>query len=410
MFRLNYYLVGIQVCHSMTPERIRIESEAIFERVKLNREHLHAFPELSFEEYHTMEFIASELERIGIPFQKGVGVTGVVGEIASGANPTDWIAFRADIDALPIFEQNEVPYASKNEGVMHACGHDVHTSVLLGAAEILWQHRETLPVSVKLIFQPGEEVAPGGANFMIEAGVLENPKVKQIFALHVYPEMNVGKIGIRPGLYMASSDELHIEIEGVGGHAALPHKCVNPVTVAAEIIHGLPAIVKQFEPENVPTVLSFGRVEALGSTNVIPGICKIEGTFRTMNEPWRKHFFEETERYFATIERSFGAKIKFNRVKGYPFLVNDEALVTHTMDVLKNNLGTENVETLPLRMTADDFAFYCHLLPSCYFRLGVADPLKKENFAVHHPKFDIHPDALKVGVSSIVSIVFNADC
>lgn len=180
MFRLNYYLVDIQVYHNMTPELIEIESEAIFERVKKNREHLHAFPELSFEEYHTMDFIASELERIGIPFQKGVGATGVVGEITSGANSTDWIAFRADIDALPIFEQNEVPYASKNEGVMHACGHDVHTAILLGAAEVLWKHRAELPASVKLIFQPGEEVAPGGANYMIQAGVLENPKVKQI--------------------------------------------------------------------------------------------------------------------------------------------------------------------------------------------------------------------------------------
>jgi amidohydrolase len=258
-----------------------------------------------------------------------------------------------------------------------------------------------------LIFQPGEEMAPGGANYMIDAGVLENPKPEYLVALHVYPEMTVGKLGVRSGLYMASSDEIHLKFIGVGGHGALPANCVNPLSMAAEVVLNAQKIIDEFHPEGVPTVLSFGRIEGLGSTNVIPSECALKGTLRTMDEAWRSEFFERFDAYVTEIAARYGGSVEFQRAPGYPFLKNDPQVTNRVEQSLKNQFGTDAVETLPLRMTAEDFAFYSHKVPVCFFRLGVGDPAKEINYGVHHPKFDIHPDALRVGVEAMLSVVFN---
>lgn len=390
----------------MNPDEIRVASLKVFDRVVSYREHLHMYPELSFEEFETMEFVSSKLTEIGIPHQKGVGQTGIVALIKADKNPDRWMGLRSDLDALPILEQNELSYKSKNDGVMHACGHDVHTSILLGAAEILWNDRQNLPISVKLIFQPGEELSPGGATLMIDAGVLDDPKMESMVALHVFPEMNVGSVGIKSGLYMASSDEIHIDIKGVGGHGALPEKCINPIEIASHIVINAPKIISDQKPKEVPTVLSFGKIEGLGSTNVIPSTCTLKGTFRTMDEQWREKFFSELIQFLNQLEKEYNADVKLHRVKGYPFLVNDEKVTSHVKNALITQLGTKNVHDLPIRMTAEDFAFYSQVIPVCFFRIGVGNPLKEVNHGVHHPQFDIHNDALKVGVESLLSIVY----
>jgi len=253
---------------------------------------------------------------------------------------------RADLDALPIHELNEVPYKSQNEGWMHACGHDVHTAILLGAAVVLSQYKEALQRPVKLIFQPGEEQSPGGATLMLKAGVLENPSVSELVALHVYPEMPVGEVGLRSGLYMASSDELHIDIEGVGGHGALPARFINPIDAGMAWMQACKDELNQKCPPMVPQVLTFGRFEALGSTNVVAGTAQIKGTFRTMDEQWRAQAHELLQALAEKISTETGSKIKLHIAKGYPFLKNDPALSARVEEILKNTLGHSKVRGL----------------------------------------------------------------
>jgi len=274
----------------MTPEAIASAVKQVLSNIQGYRTYMHRYPELSFQEHNTMLFVAETLSKLGIRHEKGVGKTGVVAYIES-PNSSRWIGLRADLDALPIQEENEVAYKSLVPGDMHATSHEDYTSILLGTAEVLHANRNCLPFSGKLILQPGEEMAPGGANYMIDAGVLENPTPEYLVALHVYPEMAVGKLGVRPGLYMASSDEIHLKFIGVGGHGALPANCVNPLSMAAEVVLNAQKIIDEFQPEDVPTVLSFGRIEGLGSTNVIPSECLLKGTLRTMDEAWRAEFF-----------------------------------------------------------------------------------------------------------------------
>jgi len=350
----------------MTPEVITSAVKQVISNVQGYRNYMHRYPELSFQEHNTMLFVSDTLTKLGIRHEKGVGKTGVVAYIES-PNSLRWIGLRSDLDALPIQEENEVEYKSLVPGVMHACGHDVHTSILLGTAEVLHANRNSLPCSVKLIFQPGEEMAPGGANYMIDAGVLENPTPEYLVALHVYPEMAVGKLGVRPGLYMASSDEIHLKFIGVGGHGALPANCVNPLSMAAEVVLNAQKIIDEFQPEDVPTVLSFGRIEGLGSTNVIPSECLLKGTLRTMDEAWRAEFFERFDAYVKDIAARYGGSVEFHRAPGYPFLKNDPDVTNRVEQSLKNQFGTDAVEILPLRMTAEDFAFYSHKVPVCFF-------------------------------------------
>lgn len=381
----------------------------ILARVTEWRRHLHMHPEPSFQEYETMAFVSSVLSAYGITHQTGVAGTGVVAYIAASHHDPQQpcLALRADLDALPIQEANEVPYKSQVPGWMHACGHDVHTSILLGTAVLLQQHREQLPRPIKLIFQPGEEQNPGGASLMIKAGVLENPKVEALVALHVYPEMEVGKVGLRPGLYMASSDEIHVEVIGVGGHGALPARFINPIDVAITWMQACQKLVEDNCPQEVPQVLTFGRFEALGSTNVVSATATIKGTFRTMDETWRAQVKTFLHEQAALIASQFGAQIKLTIGEGYPFLKNDLELTHQVKHILEKELGASNVEELGLRMTAEDFAFYSQHRPVCFFRLGTGNAAKGLTYAVHHPQFDIDEAALEIGVKSMFAIALS---
>jgi amidohydrolase len=392
----------------MNPDKLSTLVTELFAEVKTWREHMHRNPEPSFKEENTMLFVSEILSRYGIEHQTNVADTGVVAWIGADHHTKEQpcVGLRADLDALPIQEENDVPYKSLVDGWMHACGHDVHTSILLGSAVILQANRKDLPQPIKLIFQPGEEMNPGGASLMMKAGVLHHPEVEKMYALHVFPEMEVGNIGLRSGLYMASSDELHVQIKGVGGHGALPEKCVNPIEMGALWMSRVKARFNEECPDAVPHVLTFGRFEALGSTNVIPSEALIKGTFRTMDEIWRSKAYAILADEANEVSILFGGQIALNISKGYPFLKNDETLTADLRVLFESVFGSDHIHELALRMTAEDFAFYSQEIPVCFFRLGVGNKAKGITHAVHHPRFDIDSDALKMGMMAMCSIAF----
>lgn len=379
--------------------RILNSTENVFPELQGMRRHLHANPELSFAEYETSAYIAQQLKKMGISFKDGVAGTGIVAHIEGKDPGAKLVALRADMDALPIVEQNDVPYRSKNDGIMHACGHDVHSACLLGAAHLLNAHREFFSGTVRLIFQPGEEKLPGGASLMIKEGVLENPCPKHMFGQHVYPELPAGKVGFRPGAYMASADELYITVKGKGGHAALPHKNVDPVLIASHIIIALQQLVSRMSKATTPTVLSIGKVIAKGATNVIPSEVKMEGTFRTFNEEWRDEAHKKMVKLAVEMAKSMGGDCEFDLRKGYPFLVNDEKTTKMAQKAATELLGQQNVVDLEMRMTAEDFAYYSQEVPSCFYRLGTSGKDGSHQYGVHHPKFDIDEHAMSTGSS-----------
>lgn len=381
-------------------ELIRERSEAIFSKVKSYREHIHKHPELSYLEVETMNYVSSILTKLDIPHSTGVGKTGVVA-IIRGKHHSDnmaCIGLRSDLDALPIQEENEIECKSVNQGIMHACGHDVHTSILLGTAEILNEIKDQLPHPVKLIFQPGEEKNPGGATLMIADGVLHNPEVKEMYALHVFPDMEVGNVGFKEGIYMASCDEIHLTIHGKGGHGATPHQCIDPIIIGANIVSQLQQIVSRKCDPKIPCVLSFGHFEALGSTNIIPSKAHLKGTFRTMNEAWRNEALTLIEKQIRLLVESQEATMDLEISKGYPYLENDPGITSKMRSKAIDFLGAEKVEELPIRLTSEDFSYYSHEVPVCFFRLGVRNESKGIIYGVHHPKFNIDDNALKIGV------------
>ncbi len=361
------------------------------------RHHLHANPELSFQEFETSKYVKIALENIGISKIEHKANTGLVALI-EGKNPSiKTIALRADMDALPIKELNNVAYKSKNEGVMHACGHDVHTSCLLGAAQILFSLRNEFEGTIKLIFQPGEEKLPGGASMMIKEGVLKNPDAIAIIGQHVMPLIPVGKVGFKSGLYMASTDELYVKVIGKGGHGAMPQLNIDPVVIAAQIIISLQQIISRVSSPIIPSVLSFGKVIANGATNVIPNEVTMEGTFRTLDEKWRLEAHDKMVKMATMIAESMGGKCEFEVRKGYPFLYNDETLTGKAKQHAIEFLGTENVLDLDIWMAAEDFAYYSQIIPACFYRLGTRNEDKGIVSSVHTPTFDIDEDALEIG-------------
>ena len=375
-------------------QKIQELSAQIFNEVVGFRQHIHANPELSFHEYETSKYVKDKLTRWGIPFTE-MANTGVVGLI-TGAQPSDQvIALRADMDALPITETNEKPYKSKNEGVMHACGHDVHTSSLLGTAYILNQLKEDFAGTVKLVFQPAEELLPGGASIMIKEGVLENPAPQAIIGQHVMPLIETGKVGFRSGIYMASTDELYVTVTGKGGHGAQPHQNIDPVLITAHIIVALQQIVSRNADPRLPSVLSFGKVNANGATNVIPNEVKLEGTFRTLNEEWRNEAHRLMKKMAEGIAESMGGSCHFDIHRGYPFLINEEKLTDNAKALAEDYLGKENVIDLDIWMAAEDFAYYSQVTNACFYRLGTGNAAKGTTYSVHTPNFDIDEDALK---------------
>lgn len=387
----------------MLKDKISRLAQDIHSEVVSNRRHLHANPELSFEEYETSAFVKSKLDELAIPYQK-MADTGIVALI-KGAKPSDSVvALRADMDALPILEANEVPYRSTKEGVMHACGHDVHTSSLLGTAKILTELKNEFAGTVKLIFQPAEERLPGGASLMIKEGVLENPKPQAVIGQHVMPLIETGKVGFRSGKYMASTDEIYVTVHGKGGHGAQPQQNIDPVLITSHIIIALQQIVSRVADPKIPSVLSFGKVIANGATNVIPNEVKLEGTFRTMDEEWRSKAHEKMKKMAEGIAEAMGGSCDFNIMRGYPFLVNEEKLTANTRAYAEEYLGKENVLDLDIWMAAEDFAYYSQASDACFYRLGTGNESRGITSSVHTPTFDVDEDSLKLSTGLMTYI------
>ena len=376
--------------------KIKQLAESIFDEILSIRRHLHKTPELSFKEHKTSAYIKSVLITWDIHFTEDIADTGII-VLLKGNNPSSkTIALRADFDALPIFEENEVDYCSGNNGVMHACGHDAHTASMLGAIKILNTLKKEWEGSMKFIFQPAEEMLPGGAQQMIKEGVLESPKVEKMFGQHVFPDLEVGKVGFRPGKYMASTDELHITIKGKGGHAALPENYNSPLLAAAKLITALDEFSKK--EKDRPCVLAIGLIEGLGSTNVIPEKVNIKGTLRALDEDFRMKTHEKMLVIASSIAETYSLTIDFDIRKGYPCLVNDEAVTKKSISFAKEYIGAENVIDLPIRMTAEDFSYYSQKVPSCFYRLGTANKSKGIIHGLHTSRFNIDESSLKVGM------------
>ena len=381
----------------MLQDKIKSLAKAYKHEVIDNRRHLHAHPELSFKEFQTAAFVADKLREIGITEIESKATTGW-SALIKGNNPDKKvIALRADMDALPIVEANEVPYKSQSPGVMHACGHDAHTASLLGAAKILHEVRDQFEGTIKLIFQPGEEIIPGGASLMIKDKVLENPRPNAILGQHVMPLIPAGKVGFRSGLYMASTDELYLTIKGKGGHGAMPETFIDPVLISAHLLVALQQIVSRVANPKIPSVLSFGRVEALGATNIIPNEVKIQGTFRTLDEAWRAKAHEKMRQIAEGIVEGMGGQLDFEIRKGYPFLKNNPELTARSLAAAQTYLGAENVLDLDIWMAAEDFAYFSQEIDGCFYRLGTRNEARGITSGVHTPTFDIEEEALEIG-------------
>jgi amidohydrolase len=365
------------------------------------RRYLHSRPELSFKEHDTAFFIFSWLQNLDLVpemmAETGVVVT-ITGSKTGSHRRNKTIALRADIDALPISETNNIPYKSRIENVMHACGHDVHTASLLGTAKILTELKDKFSGTVKLIFQPGEEKLPGGAIAMIKEGVLDKPKPRLIFAQHVIPEIPTGKVGFKSGKYMASTDEIYIRVTGKGGHAAIPWNVIDPVVISAQLILSLQQIVSRYAKSTTPTVLSFGKVIANGATNIIPDEVLIEGTFRTFDEEWRAEAHKKIKFLTTNLVKSLGGKAKIEIRKGYPSLVNNPKVTEKARSIATAYLGAENVLDIDMRMTAEDFSYFSHEIPSCYYRLGTGNQAKGTTAPLHSSSFNVDDDSIKTGM------------
>lgn len=378
-------------------EKIKSLSEQYSGEVIQSRRHLHANPELSYQEFNTAKYVAEQLRSFGIIAKEGVATTGLIAEIA-GKNPgKKSVALRADMDALPIVETNNVSYKSKVAGVMHACGHDVHTASLLGTAKILNTIKDQFEGTVRLLFQPGEEKNPGGASYMIRDGALRNPQPSGIIGQHVFPLLPVGKIGFREGMYMASCDEIYLKVIGKGGHAAAPDLTIDPILIASHIIIALQQIISRNASPKQPTVLSFGKISGEGATNIIPNEVNIAGTFRAMNEEWRASALKKIKKMAESIAEGMGGKCEVEISKGYPYLKNNPELTRRIRKAAEAYVGNENVIDIDITLGAEDFAYYSQIIPASFYRLGTSNSAKGITSYVHTPTFNIDEDALKIG-------------
>jgi amidohydrolase len=381
----------------MLKEKIMDLAKIYSEEIIQIRHHLHKHPELSYKEFETSKFVQGKLSEWGIDFEV-MATTGVIG-ILKGKNPgKKVVALRADMDALPITEQNQIDYKSQNEGVMHACGHDVHTACLLGAAKILNELKNEWEGTIKLIFQPGEEKNPGGASLLIKEGALENPKPESIFGLHVHPGLEVGKLSFRGGMVMASADEIYITVKGKGGHAAAPHLTTDTILAASQLVVNLQQLLSRMNNPFNPSVLSITSFQGGNTTNVIPSEVKLMGTFRAMNEEWRFRAHDLIKNICIETGKISGADIDVKIDVGYPFVLNNIELTETAKQKAAVFIGTEQVEETEMRMGAEDFAFYSHIIPACFFRLGVGNIKKNITAGVHTPTFNIDESAIENGV------------
>ena len=387
----------------MLRDEIKESAQRIYGNVIEDRRHLHAHPELSFQEYETSSFVKARLDEMNISWQPVAG-TGIMALIKGDKSSDQVIALRADMDALPIQEINQVDYVSKNNGVMHACGHDVHMSSLLGTARILQSIKNKFGGTIKLIFQPGEEKFPGGASLMIKEGVLTKPQPSAVIGQHVSPMVDTGKIAIRRGKFMASMDEIFVTVRGKGGHGAQPHHNIDPVIITAHILIALQQIVSRMANPGLPTVLSFGKLIANGSINVIPDEVYIEGTFRTLDESWRAEAHKRIKKIAENIAESMGGTCDCKIVRGYPFLINEENLTMQVQSFAREYLGNENVIDADIWMAAEDFAWYSQSADSCFYLLGIGNKEKGIVSSLHTPTFNIDEGALAVGAGLMAYI------
>ena len=376
-------------------ERIKSLSAGYSSKVVEHRRHLHANPELSYQEFNTVKYVKEELAKIGIPTQ-ALATTGLIAEIKGNRPDKQTIALRADMDALPIQEANEVAYKSTSAGVMHACGNDVHTASLLGTAYILNEIRSDFEGTVRLLFQPGEEKNPGGASYMIRDGALENPRPSAIIGQHVFPMLPVGKIGFREGMYMASADEIYLRVIGKGGHGAAPELAIDPIVIASHIIIALQQIISRNASPRQPTVLTFGNIIGKGATNIIPDYVDVAGTFRAMDEKWRADGLSKIRKMAESIATGMGGRCEVEISMGYPYLENDPSLTRRIRKAAEQYVGPENVVDLDITLGAEDFAYYSHVVPASFYRLGTRNEARGITSYVHTPTFDIDEDALSI--------------
>ncbi len=361
------------------------------------RHHIHSHPELSYQEFETSKFIQEKLHSFGIPFTV-MANTGVIGLI-EGTNPSSRIiALRADMDALAIQEENDVLYKSTKPGVMHACGHDVHTTCLLGAAQILQETKDKWEGTVKLIFQPGEEKNPGGASLLIKEGVLENPRPEGIVALHVHPGLALGQLSFRSGTVMASADELYLTIKSKGGHAAAPHHTSDTILAASHLVVSLQQIISRNNNPFNPSVLSITSFQGGNTTNVIPSEVKLMGTLRCMNEEWRFKAHELIRRHVQHIGEAMDVEMSVHIDVGYPTVLNNANLNASAKNLAGEYFGKEHIEETEMRMGAEDFGYYAQQIPACFFRIGVMNESKGITSGVHTPTFNIDEDAIESGI------------
>lgn len=380
-------------------DRIQAFNEEIVGEVVHLRRTIHRNPELAFEERETARLVLETLEPLDLEVRTGVAQTGIVATLR-GAHDGPTVALRADMDALPITEENDFDFASRHPGRMHACGHDAHTSSLLGTAMILSRMRDELRGSVRFLFQPSEEKLPGGAKPMIEEGALDEigglrPEV--IFGQHVLPDLEAGKIGVRGGMYMASTDEIYITVKGTGGHAAAPHLLdTDPTLVAAHVVVALQSVISRHCPPDVPSVLTIGRLVADGATNVIPSRARLEGTFRSMDENWRFRAHEHIRRVATSTAQAFAASVDVDIVVGYPALYNDPGTTEFVRSAAEEYVGADNVVDLDRWYASEDFAWYLKRLPGTFYRVGTRNEAKGIVHGLHTPRFTIDEDALRV--------------
>ena len=384
-------------------KKIKNLADEYFNEIVEIRRHIHKNPELSFREFNTSEYVQEKLSEYGIPFKAGYVKTGIVAKIEGRTAEGRVIALRADMDALPVKEGTGLDFQSVNDGVMHACGHDAHTAALLGAAKILNELKENWNGTVLLVFQPGEEVDPGGARLMLQEGIFDDIKPDAVVGQHVLPEMPAGHVGFKSGMYMASGDEVHITIKGKGGHAAMPHLITDNVLIASQVIVNLQQIVSRFVPAAIPAVLSFGRVIADGATNIIPEKVHISGTFRIMDEEWRAKAKERIKEITRNTAESMGAAAEIDIKDGYPVVFNNPEETKKAVSAAQDYLGAENVEEMDLRMTAEDFGFYSREYPGVFYRFGVKRE-RGETGRLHSSTFDLNESSLKTASGTLAAV------
>jgi amidohydrolase len=388
-------------------QKIKLAASKFYPEILEYRRWLHQNPELSFEENKTSEFIAGELRKMQIPFKSGFAGTGIVATLTGHTKKGRVIALRADMDALPINEKTGLPFSSSNPGVMHACGHDAHAASLLGTARILTELRDLWEGTILLIFQPGEEKFPGGASLLLKEGALDNPKPEIVIGQHVLPEMETGHVGFKNGMYMASGDEIHLTVTGKGGHAAMPHALNDTVLTAAHIVVALQQIVSRIVPATIPTVLSFGRIEGLGATNIIPEKVTLQGTLRTMDEKWRSIIKTKIREISINTAQNLGCNCIVDIKDGYPMVFNDESVTRMAKNIAKEYLGQENVEEMQIRLTAEDFGYYTQIFPSVFYRFGVKNNAGTTG-ELHTPQFNLNEKSLETssGLMARIAIEF----